>query len=96
MEVIPARLINSSVVTTDEVKWDVTAVETIGDWIMLSIETNNLEFWLIELNLCEVPIPTLVISTTSGTVFSAFSAVSAILIESVSYTHLTLPTSDLV
>ena len=82
MEVIPARLINSSVVKTCEVKWEVTAVATIGDWITLSIDTINFAFWLTALNLCDVPIPTLLISTTSGTVFNAFSAVSAILIES--------------
>ena len=62
--------------------WVVTAVETIGDWIILSKDTRAFLFWLTALKQWEVPIPTLVISTTSGTVWSALETLSASLMVS--------------
>ena len=52
-------------------------VETIGDWIKLSSAIRHLEFWLVALNLCEVPIPTLVSSIGIAIFLRAFSAVDA-------------------
>ena len=79
-EVIP---LNFNVLSTDNT-WSarvvVTAVETIGDWIRLSSATITFAFWLVETNLCDVPMPTLSSSTTSGIDFRAFSALVAILI----------------
>ena len=60
----------------------VIAVETIGDWIRLSIALSIFAFWFVATNLWEVPIPTLVISTATGFVFNASSAFLAILIVS--------------
>ena len=58
----------------------VRAVETTGDWMILSSATTTFAFWLVDTNLCDVPIPTLSSSTTSGIDFSAFAALVAILI----------------
>ena len=80
IEVIPVSLRVSSVVNNVSASVVVTAVETMGDWIKLSIAINPLAFWFVETNLCEVPIPTLVKSTASGNGFNAFSALEAILI----------------
>ena len=82
IEVIPVNLRLSSVVVKRAASVVVTAVDTTGDWIILSIAINPLAFLFVATNLCEVPIPTLVMSTASGTGFSAFSALEAILISS--------------
>ena len=55
----------------------VTAVPAIGDCITLSIDIIALEFSLIAVIWCDVPIPTELIVNTSGFFFNAFSAVSA-------------------
>ena len=81
-DVIPANSILSSVVNTWPAKWVVTAVDTIGDWIILSKEIIAFLFWLTALKQWEVPIPTLVRSTTSGTVWSALETLSASLMVS--------------
>ena len=60
----------------------VTAVDTTGDWIILSNANNALAFGFVATNLWEVPIPTLVISKTFGTTFKASSALLANLIAS--------------
>ena len=49
---------------------------------MLSIAISPLAFLFVATNLWEVPIPTLVMSTASGTGFKAFSALDAIFISS--------------
>ena len=81
-DVIPANSILSSVVKTWPAVWLVIAVDTIGDWIILSKEMRAFLFWLTALKQWEVPIPTLVISTTSGTVWSAWEIFSASLMGS--------------
>ena len=55
----------------------VTAVPDIGDCITLSILRIALEFSLVAVIWCEVPIPTEVTVNTSGFFFNAFSADSA-------------------
>ena len=52
----------------------VVAVETIGDWIRLSSATITFAFWFVDINLCNVPIPTLVMSKVFGTILRASSA----------------------
>ena len=79
-EVIPANSIISLVVNTSFSRWVVTAVDTRGDWIMLSSVTSTFEFWFIETNLWDVPIPTLVKSTLLTTPIRASFAVAASLI----------------
>ena len=76
-EEIPLNFNISSVVNTWSVKDVVTAVETTGDWIILSNAKRTFAFWLVETNLCEVPIPTLVIFKTSGTILRAFVELDA-------------------
>ena len=60
----------------------VTAVDTTGDWMILSRVNNALAFWLVETNLWDVPIPTLVISKVVGTIPNASWALLANLIAS--------------
>ena len=75
---MPLKKITSSKIVSGFESVVVSAVDTIGDWMMLSIETRTFAFWLVDINLWEVPIPTEVISTTSGIALSAFSALVAI------------------
>lgn len=58
----------------------VCAVETIGDWMRLSIVTITFAFWLIAVNAWDVPIPTDVKSKTFGVKLKASSALLANLI----------------
>ena len=67
----------SSVVNILLTNFAVVEVETTGDWMRLSSATTTFAFWFIEVNLCNVPIPTLVISKTSGTNLRASSALLA-------------------
>jgi hypothetical protein len=53
---------------------DVIAVETIGDWITLSIPIIAFLFWFFEVNKWELPMPTDVNSKTFGIVFNASEA----------------------
>ena len=97
IEVIPVNLRLSSVVVNLTASVVVTAVETIGDWIILSIAINPLAFLFVATNLCDVPIPTLVKLIASGTGFNAFSALDAILIlSSVTLTTNKSPGSEVV
>ena len=80
-DVIPLNLITLSTDWTLSASTVVTAVDTTGDWITLSIATTTLAFWFVAINLWEVPIPTLSRSTTTGIDLSAFSALVAILIK---------------
>ena len=79
-EVIPVNSTFSSVVNTWSAKVVVTAVETIGDCIKLSIAINTFGFWFVDVNLWEAPTPTDVRLRTSGTDFNASSALLARLI----------------
>ena len=79
-DVIPLTLICSSTDHTWSERTVVIAVATTGDWITLSIDKIALAFWLVDTNLWEVPIPTLVISNAIGILFNAFSAELASLI----------------
>ena len=63
-------------------RWEVTAVATTGDWITLSRAKTTLEFWLVDTNLWDEPIPTLVMFNASGITLRAFSALDANLIVS--------------
>ena len=71
---------SSSVVTTWSAKVVVTAVETTGDCIKLSIATNTFGFWFVDVNVCATPTPTDVRSRTFGIDLNAFSALLARLI----------------
>ena len=79
-DVIPLKNNILSVLCNRSERWVVTDVDTTGDWIILSIATSTFAFWLVEINLWDVPIPTLSNSTTCGIDLSAFSALDAILI----------------
>ena len=81
-EVIPLNSITLSVSWIILSNVVVTAVDTTGDWIILSNANNALAFGFVATNLWEVPIPTLVISKTFGTTFKASSALLANLIAS--------------
>ena len=67
----------SSVVKALIAKVLVTAVETTGDWIILSIATRTFEFWFVDTNLCTEPIPTLLMFSVLGVIFKASSALLA-------------------
>jgi len=80
------------VLTTASSNVVVTAVETIGDWIRLSIATNTFGFWFVATNEWVAPIPaapTEVKLRTLGTDFRASSA----LLESWMVLSLTLTTN---
>jgi len=81
-DVIPLTDILLSRVDTLSVRVWVWAVDTIGDWIKLSIASKHLAFWFVAMNLWEVPIPTLSSSMAIGILLRAFSAVDASLIDS--------------
>ena len=78
-DVIPLNFIILSTSPTWSARVVVTEVATTGDWIRLSKATSTLAFWLVEINLWDVPIPTLSSSTICGIDLSAFSALVAIL-----------------
>ena len=50
---------------------EVIAVDTTGDWIILSIEIKTLLFWFFAVNTWLVPRPTEVKSNTFGTTAKA-------------------------
>ena len=52
-------------------------MDTTGDCIILSRAINTFGFWLVAINLCELPTPTDVNVKTEGTAFNAFSALLA-------------------
>ena len=79
-DVIPLTLIVVSNTVMFVERPVVTAVETTGDWITLSIATRTFAFWLVATNLWDVPIPTLSSSTAIGTALSALVALAATLI----------------
>ena len=58
-------------------KFVVTAVPVTGAWILLSTAISALAFWLVALITWELPRPTELIKSGSGTNLLAFSAVSA-------------------
>ena len=76
-EVIPEVDIIISPLAKSAVRDDVTPVPTIGLWIILSIAINALVFWFLLIKLCDVPIPTAVISKGTAIDFNAFSADAA-------------------
>ena len=65
-EVTPTNSIISVVESAVVFKELVIAVETTGLWIILSIVIRTLEFCLVVNNLCEVPLPTLVMLIKFG------------------------------
>ena len=64
-------------------------METIGDWIRLSIATSTLGFWFVAVNVWPDPTPVEVKSRTSGTDLREASA----LLESLIVLSLTLTTN---
>ena len=81
IDVIPLNFIRSSVVNISLARVVVTAVDTIGDWTILSKQSRTLAFAFVATNLWEVPIPTLVKLTDSGTERRAFLALSVTLMK---------------
>ena len=79
-EVIPVNLTALSVVTTSSASVVVIAVETIGDWMRLSMATNTFAFWFVAINVWAAPTPVEVKLITWGTDFRASSALLASLI----------------
>ena len=79
-DVIPLNFIKLSTTLTWSARVVVIAVDTTGDWIILSRATITFAFWFVATNLCDVPIPTLSSSTIWGIDLSAFSELVAILI----------------